>query len=195
MRRVDRRLIQQITTARHGLDPALIAVPKRGSQFANALNQGIVGYRHIGPNRFNELILGQQPAGTPAEIYQQRKALWPQGNHGASDTQFAALQVDVEIGKVKSAAGESGPARRYQRRSARFSCQFRRSFGTLSGVVASTRLGSAIDAERRRGRDQLTLMLVQIEGRGNGVPHQLGGATMTMNRRFLLGQPPAQSRP
>ena len=67
-----------IAAAGHGLDHGLGAVADRFADFADALRQCFIGDDHIGPDRLEKLVLGDQPARIFDQATQDLEALWPQ---------------------------------------------------------------------------------------------------------------------
>src|SRR5580704_3749011 len=67
-----------ITAAGHSLDYGLCAVADRFPNFADALRQCFIGDNHVGPDRLEKLVLGDQPARIFDQATQDLEALWPQ---------------------------------------------------------------------------------------------------------------------
>ena len=68
-----------ITAAGHGLDHGLCAVVDRFADFAaDALGQCFIRDDHVGPDRPEKLVLGDQPARIFDQATQHLEALWPQ---------------------------------------------------------------------------------------------------------------------
>ena len=140
--RLDRGCVEQVAAPRNGLDQALAVIPEGGSKLADALYQRVVGHGHIGPHRLDQFVLGEQAAGTAGEVGEQCEGFRAQGNGRAANTQLALVEIDHEFLRSAMCREEPWPACRRPWPSASFSRQFRRSFGTLSGVAASKRPSS-----------------------------------------------------
>src|SRR3954451_11385536 len=65
--------VEAITTPRYSLDEARSILPELPPQLADALHQGIIGDRQVGPDRRKDVVLRNQPASVFDEVPQDRK--------------------------------------------------------------------------------------------------------------------------
>ena len=88
------RHVEYITAARDGLDDALALIGERSADVADASRQRLVRNNHVRPDRSNDLVLRDQPAGIFHEIAEHFEALGAQLDRVLPVAQRAARHVE-----------------------------------------------------------------------------------------------------
>src|SRR5580704_1031214 len=94
-----------ITAAGHRLDHDLRAVADRFTDFADALRQCFIGDNHVGPDRPEKLVLGDQPARIFDQATQDLEALWPQLDLAIRAPQTSASDIKHITVELEHGAG------------------------------------------------------------------------------------------
>ena len=104
MAAVGRRYLRgkHVTASRNCFDDPLIHVAERKPHVAHTSAERIVAHNDIGPNRFEDFILGHDAVSVFSEVTQHVEALWTQLNIPIVRAQAAARAIECKSFKLKS---------------------------------------------------------------------------------------------
>jgi hypothetical protein len=67
---------EHVSASRHSFEQLLIAIIKRAAQLQSALDQRIIGNKHVGPDRLHQFLLADQPPRMFHQILKRLIYLW-----------------------------------------------------------------------------------------------------------------------
>ena len=98
---------KEVAPTCHGLDDPVILVAQGMPNVSDTLDQSIVGDKHPGPDRLDQLVLADHPARVLHQIAQNIERLGPQLNVFVTAPQRASLQVQGVDVETHDASGGS----------------------------------------------------------------------------------------
>jgi len=98
------RGVEQVAAPRDRPDHRLRVIVERAAYLEQALRQGIVGHRGVGPDGGDELVLRNEPPVVQDQIFENVECLRPEGDFLTVPAERTALQIQDAVAEPIVAA-------------------------------------------------------------------------------------------